>query len=125
MTRVFGLLLVCVLVASCGGSPYASRNAASYRGPATPAPSVLFATGPIKTACEAAGRKQASRARCGCVQAVADMELSAAQQRRGAGYFRDPHALQEVRQSSQSNPSNGRFWTAWKAFGARAEALCN
>jgi len=86
---------------------------------------VRYATGPIKTAGEAAGRKQASRAKCGCVQAVADMELSAADQRRGAGYFRDPHALQEVRQSSQSNASNGRFWAAWKAFGARAEALCS
>lgn len=84
MTRVFGLLLGCALVAGCGGSPYASQNAA-YRGTSLAAPSALYATGPIKTACEAAGRKQASRAKCGCVQAVADMELSAADQRRGAG----------------------------------------
>ncbi|MEM8578549.1 MAG: hypothetical protein AAGF60_11905 [Pseudomonadota bacterium] len=122
MGRIVLALGLCVALAACGGSRYASQNAASYRGP-TAAP-VLFATGPIQAACQRAGRKQSSRGRCGCVQAVADMELSAADQRRGAGYFSDPHALQEVRQSSERVASNGRFWTAWKAFGARAEQLC-
>jgi len=122
MGRIFLALMVCAGLSACGGTPYASQNAASFRAPAT-AP-VLFATGPIQAACQKSGRKQASRAHCGCVQAVANQELSAADQRRGAGYFSDPHALQEVRQSSQSVASNGRFWAAWKEFGAQAERMC-
>jgi hypothetical protein len=111
------LALVAVLaLASCGGgSRYANSGA----------PSVQFASGPIQKACQAQGRKAASRARCGCVQAVANRELSAADQRRGAKYFKDPHALQEVRQNQSSNASNKRFWAAWKAYGQTAEAICS
>ncbi|MEO0391125.1 MAG: hypothetical protein AAF218_09320 [Pseudomonadota bacterium] len=116
MARILLALLVCFAVAACG-APRASA-------PSRAAPVKLFATGPIATACQQAGRKAASRAQCGCVQAVADMELSAADQRRGAGFFSDPHGLQEVRQSSQSIAANGRFWAAWKAYGERAKRLC-
>ena len=109
---VLGALLA---LAACGGG---SRDVArGYQAPA-----VLYATGPIQAACQRAGRKAASRARCGCVQAVADRELSARDQRRGAGYFSDPHALQEVRQSD--NSGNERFWKAWKAYGQRAAEVC-
>jgi hypothetical protein len=101
------------LAACGGGTRYADRGAA---------PVVLFATGPIYSACMSDGRRSASRARCGCVQAVADLELSGSEQRRGAGYFKNPHALQQVRQSDSS--SNERFWRAWKAYGQRAEGLC-
>ena len=91
---------------------------------AAPAPRAGFARGQIYTACQTSGRKAASRARCGCVQWVADQELTAAQQRRGAGYFLDQHALQEVRQSSESKRSNKVFWAAWKAYGEQAARLC-
>ncbi|MEM9698891.1 MAG: hypothetical protein AAF943_08900 [Pseudomonadota bacterium] len=83
---------------------------------------MAFASGPIQQACQAAGRKQASRARCGCIQAVADWTLSPRDQRRGAAYFSDPQALQDARQSGA--PSNARFWEAWKAYGQEAAAFC-
>jgi hypothetical protein len=90
-----------------------------------PAPQrvALFATGPIYTACKAAGRKAATKARCGCIQAVADKELSKSQQRRGAGYFDNQHKLQQVRQSDSS--TNEAFWTAWKAYGKSAARQCS
>ena len=106
------------LTACSGGSRYSSTNA--YNS-ATARP-VLFASGPIQKACQADQRKAASRSRCGCVQAVADQSLSVADQKRGARYFKDPHTLQEVRQSD--NAGNERFWLAWKAFGQSAAAQC-
>jgi len=125
---------------ACGGSQYASSNArvAPTPIPVTPSAGALihpqsetapelvplpFATGPIYSACQANGRKAASRVRCGCVQAVADQSLSAADQRRGVKYFGNPAALQEVRQSD--NAGNERFWLAWKAYGQAAVTQCN
>ncbi len=125
------LVMVSVLaLAACGGgSRYSSANATSGGYTYSPAPSVdgeivplPFATGPIFSACQAGGRKAASRARCGCVQAVADQQLSSSDQRRGASYFKDPHRLQEVRQSD--NASNERFWKARKAYGQQAAEIC-
>ena len=83
---------------------------------------VAFASGPIQQACQAAGRKSASRARCGCIQAVADWTLSPQDQRRGAGYFSNPQALQDARQSDGT--ANARFWEAWKAYGREAAEFC-
>ena len=99
--------------------------AAAPVAPATvaPAPVALpFANGPIFRACQAEGRKAASRARCGCIQAVANQSLSRTEQARGAKFFANPGPLQEVRQSD--NPRNERFWLAWKAFGQDAAAQC-
>jgi hypothetical protein len=129
-------VLTILTLSACGGTRYASSNA---RVASTPAPvqtfdaitgevktitpvALPFATGPIYSACQSDGRKAASRARCGCVQAVADQSLSTADQNRGTRYFKDPGALQEVRQSD--NTGNERFWLAWKAFGQAAAAQC-
>ncbi|MEP5732017.1 MAG: hypothetical protein ABJL67_21885 [Sulfitobacter sp.] len=117
MIRVSVAVLALLGVTACGGGTrYASNNTGFQN------PSVLFATGPIQSACRAQGRKAASTARCGCIQAVANQELSSAQQRRGASYFKDPGKLQEVRQSDVA--SNERFWLAWKAYSQRAASLC-
>ena len=90
--------------------------------PAAPAPAVRFATGPIYSACLESSRSGASQQRCGCVQWVADRQLDADQQRRGATFFTNQHGLQEVRQSD--GRSDAEFWTAWKAFGASAGDMC-
>ena len=118
MLRIMIALVAVLGLTACGGSRYSSTNARGYK----PAP-VLFATGPIQKACQQANRKSASRARCGCIQAVANRELSNTDQRRGAAMFSDPHKLQEVRQSD--NASNERFWKVWKAYGNKASGLCS
>lgn len=91
--------------------------------PATPARAVRrSARGPIYTACKGSGRKAASSSRCGCVQWVADKELTKAQQRRGAGYFKNRQGLQDARQSDRG--ADEAFWDAWKAYGQSAARQC-
>ena len=106
---------------ACGGTQFSSSNAVTSAATRV-SPTVAFAQGPISRACLSAGRDAASRARCGCVQAVADQSLSAADQRRGAKFFSDPHQAQVIRQSD--NPSNEAFWLRWKAFGDSAGRQC-
>jgi hypothetical protein len=114
MLRMSVALVAVLTLSACGGGSRYSNSGA---------PAVKFASGPIQQACQRQGRKAASRARCGCVQAVANQELSPADQRRGAKYFKNPARLQEVRQSD--NQSNERFWRAWKTFGQTAAAVCS
>jgi hypothetical protein len=104
-------------LAACGGgaSNYTTRGAF--------APQQLDANGPIKRACLAQDRRAATQARCGCVQAVADVELSGSEQRRGVKAFKEPHKMQEWRQSD--NKSDNRFWDTWKAFGQTAARICS
>lgn len=103
-------------LAACGG------GASSYTTRGAYTPTQLYATGPLQRACVTQGRAQASAQRCGCVQAVADRQLSNAEQRRGVKAFKDPHKVQEWRQSNRA--SDNAFWAAWKAFGHSAETLC-
>lgn len=111
-------LVAATTLAACGGgsSNYTSRGGAI-------APTQLYATGPLQRACLSQGRKAASSQRCGCVQAVADRELSSSQQKRGIKAFKDPHKLQVWRQSDRA--SDNAFWDVWKAFGQSAAKLCS
>ena len=102
MRRVLAGLVVC-LVASCGGGA---------RG----------VSGDVAKACIAGGRDAANRALCSCVQQVANQSLSGSDQRRAAGFFDDPDAAQEVRQSDRA--SDEAFWDRYRAFADRAEASC-
>ena len=104
-------------LSACGGG-----GASNYTTRGAYAPTQLYATGPLQRACLSQGRKAASSSRCGCVQAVADQQLSSAQQRRGVKAFKDPHKLQEWRQSDRS--SDNAFWDVWKAFGQTASRVC-
>lgn len=116
-TTVLALLALSTL-AACGGgkaSNYTTRGAFT--------PTQLFATGPLQRACMAQGRKAANAQRCGCIQAVADQSLSSAEQRRGVKVFKDPHKLQEWRQSDRTGDND--FWSVWKAFGQNAERSCS
>lgn len=112
-STVVALVALTSLAACGGGGGAVNRDA----------PAQLFASGPIQRACLAEGRREASGQRCGCVQAVADRELSAAQQRRGVRAFKDPHRLQEWRQSDRA--SDNAFWRVWKAYGETAARLCS
>ncbi len=78
--------------------------------------------GPIDNACLNAGRSAANRQLCGCIQQVADMTLSRADQRRASGFFKDPHKAQEVRQSDRKSDED--FWLRYKSFASTAEAYC-
>lgn len=99
-----------LLVACAGGRDVSVVNARPY------------ASGPIQSACLSANRTAASPALCGCVQAVADRNLSGADKGRIPRFFRDPHIAQEVRQSD--NPRNEAFWRRYKAFVSAAERSC-
>ena len=117
MIRIAIAAIALTGLAACGGG----NSTPIPRGGFTPSP-FLFAKGPIQQACQAGGRKAASRARCGCVQAVADRTLSQADQRRGASLWDDPARLQEIRQSDAAG--NERFWGEWKGFAGEASRLC-
>ena len=108
--RVLFSLLIIFALASCGGS--------SSRVPA----GVTLASGPISSACQGSGRSAASRQLCQCIQGVANTELSAADQRRGATFFGAPERAQEVRLND--SPSADAFWARWTDFAATAERSC-
>lgn len=115
-TTVLALVALSTL-AACGGG-----TATSFTTRGAIAPVQLFATGPLQRACLAQDRKAANSARCGCIQAVADQQLSSAEQRRGVRVFKDPHKLQEWRQSDRA--SDNAFWRVWKAYGQSAAKVC-
>lgn len=109
------------LLAGCGGAAIETpppRIAAA----AFPEGRVPFAEGAIGNACRVHRRAGATRSRCGCIQAAADLTLSKTEQQRGTGYFSDPGRLQDVRQSDSR--ADERFWQAWTRFAETAEALC-
>ena len=110
-----GVAAIVLTACSSGSGRYSSASAPR-------APVTMFATGPIYSACMASDRSQASRAQCGCVQAVANQSLAADDQRRGAGFFKNPHLAQEVRTSDRA--MDERFWLRWKAFGDSAAQIC-
>ncbi len=115
MTRLGVALAAVVLVAACGGG---SSRVDRAVGGASP----TIASGPISEACQRAGRKAANRRLCGCVQAVANRDLSSSDQLLSAEFFSEPHQAQEIRQSD--NPRHEAFWKRYTAFAARAEQTC-
>ncbi|WP_299152385.1 hypothetical protein [uncultured Tateyamaria sp.] len=116
-TALFSIGVAALFLAACSSSPARFNDAGR-----SSTPSNLFATGPIYSACQLAGRREASRARCGCVQAVADQSLNANDQRRGSVFFDNPGQAQEVRTSDRD--IDERFWLRWKAYSERAARLC-
>ncbi len=117
MVRIFAMICALGALAACG-APRGYNPGGGYGGGV-----VLFAAGPLNSACMQSGRKLAIRSRCGCIQAVANRELSKAHQKRGIRVFKDPHTLQQARQSDRA--SDNEFWSAWKAYGNSAATLCS
>lgn len=79
--------------------------------------------GPIDNACVRSERGARNAALCGCIQQVADMTLSRADQRRAAGFFRNAQQAQDVRMSKRA--ADNQFWDRYKNFAATAEAYCS
>ena len=111
------VIAMVLAVAACGRADRFQGAPGSPGGGGMP-----MAFGPISKACMTSDRKRRSRALCGCIQAVANDTLTSGQQRRAVGFYRDLHAAQEVRQSDRGGDE--RFWKAYRAYGARAEAVC-
>ena len=78
--------------------------------------------GPIQTACLQAGRGAASAGLCSCIQQVADITLGNSDQRRAAGFFKNPDKAQEVHMSKTRN--DDQFWQRYSVFGQQAEMAC-
>lgn len=102
MRQQAALLAACLALAACGGS----------RG----------VNGEIGQACMRADRDAATARLCSCVQQAADRTLTAAEQRRAARFFADPHQAQETRQSDRAADEN--FWQRYRAFATYAENAC-
>lgn len=86
------------------------------------APGFALAGGTIERGCLGSDRPAAGRALCACLQQVADATLSAAYQRRGAGFFADPHKSQIVKASDR--PADAAFWAQWERFAETAVQHC-
>ena len=110
--RILWGVVILAFLAGCGGGSKPDRYGRV----------VTFSSGPISKACMASGRKSSNRALCGCIQTVANRELSRQEQRVAATFFKDPHRAQEIRQSDR--PGNERLWLRYKAFSSRAETSC-
>lgn len=81
----------------------------------------LAVAGPVDSACLRSDRS-ASRQLCGCIQQVADMTLSRAEQRRASKFFSDADQAQKVRMSKSD--ADNAFWARYKNFATTAEAYC-
>ena len=82
----------------------------------------LALAGPIERACLQSDRKGASRSVCACIQQAADATLRRTDQRKAAGFFKDPNRAQKVRMSKSD--ADNDFWARYKRFGQQAEAQC-
>ncbi len=90
---------------------------------ATLAQAAPLSAGPIARACLTSERDAANNAVCGCIQAAADLTLSARDQRLAAEFFREPDRAHEVRMSKTSR--DDAFWDRYEQFGATATATCS
>ena len=78
--------------------------------------------GPIEQACLRSDRQAVSLAACSCIQGVADFTLEAPDQRKVAGFFKDPERAERAR--AADGKSDEAFWARYEAFGSQAEVYC-
>lgn len=60
---------------------------------------------------------------CTCIQQAANRTLTSRDQRRAAGFFKDPDEAEKVRMSKRRGDE--AFWQRYKAFGAFAASACS
>lgn len=89
----------------------------------TAAPGTTAFAGPIERACNQSERRQSNRQLCRCIDSVARHTLTRSEQRRAAGFFRDPDEAQRVRMSPTNR--DNEFWARYRAFGDAAARQCN
>ena len=77
----------------------------------------------IKRACLASDRSAATRARCSCIQSVADQALTRSDQKTVAQWFKDPHQAQELKMSQTAR--DDALWDRYQNFGQMAQAICS
>ena len=81
-----------------------------------------LAAGPIQQACLRSDRNAVSLAACGCIEGVAEFTLSAADQRKVAGFFKDPERAEKAR--AADGKADEAFWERYESFGSQAELYC-
>lgn len=79
--------------------------------------------GPIEQACLRSDRQAVSLAACSCIQGVADFTLEARDQRKVAGFFKDPERAEKAR--AADGKSDEAFWDRYESFGSQAEVYCS
>ena len=109
--RTLLILSGLIFLTACGGGRD-RVNSGNTRG----------ATGEISRACLAADRSAATPQLCGCIQGVANRELSSSDRSRIARFFADPEFAHAIRISD--TPANDAFWERFQAFTASARAQC-
>lgn len=112
--RIVFLISLIALVSACSSARLSPRTTSA------PVAAIPFASGPIQQACLAADRKAASPRLCGCIQAVANQQLSGGQQSKAVTFFNDPHQAQVARQNGSRS-----FWNSYKAYAESAERVCS
>ena len=87
------------------------------------AASVPFAAaGPIVQACLRSDRNAVSLAACNCIEGVAEFTLSATDQHKVAGFFKDPERAEKAR--AADGRADEAFWDRYESFGTQAELYC-
>ncbi|AGI69179.1 hypothetical protein OAN307_c37200 [Octadecabacter antarcticus 307] len=109
--RNFVILSALVALTACSGGRDRG-NSGSLRG----------ATGNVSRACLAADRSAATPALCGCVQRVANTELSSRDRSRLAAFFTDPETAHAIMISDTN--TNDAFWARYRAFTTSAHNQC-
>lgn len=78
--------------------------------------------GDIARACLASDRDAANPAVCGCIQSVANAELSASDRNRIEPFFADPEVAHAVRRSDTDR--DDAFWDRYLDFSRSVERTC-
>ena len=78
--------------------------------------------GPIEQACLRSDRQAVNLAACSCIQGVADFTLEGGDQRKVAGFFKNPERAEKAR--AADGRSDEAFWSRYEAFGSQAEVYC-
>ena len=78
--------------------------------------------GPIEQACLRSDRQAVNLAACACIEGVAEFTLEPRDQRKVAGFFKDPERAEQAR--AADGKADEAFWQRYESFGTQAEVYC-